>query len=247
MHKCSKILRLSAILIPIFFLCFSTTLPGQDSLVEYKAQFIRKQLLDLSFDTYVPMQFYRRQMDDSGFGGSAGHFVQIVSEAPLFLGYFLGFRQFQLRSVAFKEIINMQTVDFKEKLGLNYFQINGSFRYYLPLPWYMVQFFIQGDAGYLATYSVYRVLDVAIRESTEWEIDNWDGAIMYQLTGGLNIPLSEVVYIRTELAYLYSNSHTFLASDISKKKTLKLVRDYYTEKKAPFEALNIKIGVTFVL
>jgi hypothetical protein len=238
-------LRLSVLIVAFIFSCIASPLYSQDTNDNFEVKLSRKHLLDLSFDTYVPLNFYRKQLDANGYGGSIAHFVQIFRESPIFLGYSLGLRQFQYRSLTFEDFVDQQIVEFKESLGMNYMQFNGAFRYYLPLPWYTFQVFLQGELGYLASYSVYKVEDVELGETTDWKLENWDGALMYQLSGGFNIPLGENVYLKLELGYLYSNSHTFLASDISNKQTLGLVRDYFTEKKAPFEAFTNKIGVTF--
>jgi hypothetical protein len=184
-------------------------------------------------------------LDANGYGGSGSHLIQLFKESPMFLGYSIGLRQFQLRSVTFEEFIDGRNVEFKESMGMSYFQASGAFRYYLPLPWYSFQMYLQGEAGYLASYSVFQVKDVDLEETTDWELENWDGALMYQFSVGFNIPLANNVYLRMEVGYLYSNSHTFYASDISKNQKKLFVRDYFKEKKAPYEAFYTQIGVTF--
>lgn len=238
-------MRFRLALVVVFFICTCMMMHAQDEESSYNVEFNRKHLLDVSFEMDFPMNYYRMKMDDAGFGGKAGHLVQLVPESPMFIGYSISLRQFQLRSVKFEEEIDLELVEFKEFLGLNYLQCSGLLRYYLPLPWYWSQIYIQGEFGYLASYSLYSLKDIELDETSDLKLENWDGTMTYRMGGGLNIPLHSNVYIKLEIGYQYSNSHTFLSADFPQKKVFSQVQDYFTEKKGPFEALNTEIGVTF--
>ena len=212
---------------------------------QYEESGQRKHLINVNFETQFPIQFYKSLISNNTNGFDISYFAQVKAEKPLFLGGAFSYGHIQNRSVVFTELIGFDEIDFREQYGLNQIQLNGAFRYYLPFSSYQVQFYLQGEAGFLCTYNIFSVQDIELSEYTEWTSENVSLVFNYEIGGGINIPLNQYVYFNVYSAYMSSNSRAFSGVDKSVTGKQDFARDYFTEKKSPAELWIFQLGVTF--
>lgn len=227
--KFSFVLVILSICCPIGMIAQTYDNGEEDELYKLK-------MVNLSFEIVSPQGRYQDQLGETGWGISYSFLKELTIEKPSYMGIDVFWNRFFSSSDFFTNGVG---VPIEDRLSGGSLGLHLVYRYYLPLPVPIFDFYVDGVMGGRFLYSLNRSFIETTGENIDIFISEKDIVASYGLGVGAQIYIKNNYFLDLNATFQNGTSGTYDGRDDS-------TFSGYGQKNSTTNMIRFKIGVTYL-
>jgi opacity protein-like surface antigen len=225
--------------------CQETMLPPYSTQTHTSSE--KLSFIELNFNLHIPLQQFGKNTNrDAMFGGEISFLRQLIADKPLFWGLRYNWSPYESADATISEILDFTQVDFDYHTYCNMQGIYGMARFYPKLSIWRVEPYINVIFGGKWLYSATTKTLIDSDESSDFYSESSDFSISYGAGIGLNISVSDNLYINISGEYIPGLQTQYLARKDDGEVDLSTV-DLFAFKTSNTNIYTYSLGVTLLL
>ncbi|MCH7397569.1 hypothetical protein MM236_06195 [Belliella sp. DSM 107340] len=198
----------------------------------------------INFNAGIPTGDFNAEVGNIVFPSISINGLYKIPKTPIFVGGELGYGRYGTEMTRSSNIINGTEQSFRIRRNNNAVNLTGVVRV-MPVTSFLVRPFVEGHFGGIHTYTRSRVRENRISEPISSGTEVYDWATIYQLGGGLMIPLGKGndTFIELKVNYVQTGNMNILTKNDASYNDQGNVT--LSPRNTAFQLIQPSIGVKF--